>query len=108
MENRTLTIRARVSKREKDLILQRMTQAGITNLSAYAREIMINGQVTIKDFTEIKGVTAQLGKIGSNINQVAKRANESRSVSYEDIRSLMKMLERIHRLLGRELGKLLN
>ena len=83
--NRTKGILVRVSEEEKDLILQRMRQAGITNLSAYTRQMLINGWIIRRDFKELKGLTAQIGRIGSNVNQIAKRANESRIVTQEDI-----------------------
>lgn len=107
-KNRTEILRVRVSRGEKDLILQRMRQAGITNLSGYTRQMLINGQIIRRDFKELKSLTAQIGRIGSNINQIAKRANEARTVSQDEIKFTQKLLQKVYWILSKEVGKVLN
>ena len=84
-----------------------MLQLGTENFGAYARKMLIDGYVIKKDFSELKALTAELGKIGSNINQLAKRANESRNVNAEDIRNILVKQFEIERLVKATLAKLI-
>jgi len=62
-----------VPPEEKEMIHAKMQQLGTGNFGAYARKMLIDGYVIKKDYSEIKKLTAELGKIGSNINQLAKK-----------------------------------
>ena len=79
MENRKRNVQIiiRVTEEERSLIEEKMRQIPTLNLSAYARKILIDGYIITLDLQEVKGHTAQLQKIGVNINQIAKRINET-------------------------------
>ena len=89
------------------MIHAKMQQLGTGNFGAYARKMLIDGYVIKKDYSEIKKLTAELGKIGSNINQLAKRANESRNVDADDIRNMMVKQFEIEKLVKATLSKLI-
>lgn len=97
-----------VSEEEKNLIEEKMLQYGTKNFSAYARKMLINGNVIKYDFRELKELTAQLGKIGSNVNQIAKRANTNRFVYKEDIENVLRKLHEIKLLVNDKVGKLID
>ncbi|NLD49121.1 MAG: MobC family plasmid mobilization relaxosome protein [Clostridiaceae bacterium] len=109
MANRERDIQriVRVSEEENEMINQNMLKIGTVNFSAYARKMLIDGYVVRHDFTELKGLTAELGKIGSNINQIAKRANETRNVYNEDIQDILRKLHEIKVLVNEKVGKLI-
>lgn len=96
-----------VTQEEKEIIQTKMLQLGTGNFGAYARKMLIDGYVIKKDYNEIKKLTAELGKIGSNINQLAKRANESRNVSADEIRNILVKQFEIERLVKASLSKLI-
>jgi hypothetical protein len=96
-----------VTSDEKEIIHAKMQQLGTGNFGAYARKMLIDGYIIKKDYSEIKKLTAELGKIGSNINQLAKRANESRNVDADDIRNMMVKQFEIERLVKATLSKLI-
>ena len=77
---RAVQIIVRVTSEEKAEILKNMESVGISNLSVYARKMMLDGQVIHADFTEIKELSRQLGYLARNINQIALRANETRNL----------------------------
>lgn len=104
---RTLQIKFRVSEEERQMLETKMKQYGTDNMEAYLRKMAIDGYVIKKDYSEIKKLTAELGKIGSNINQLAKRANESRNVDADDIRNMMVKQFEIEKLVKATLSKLL-
>ena len=61
-------------------------------------KILIDGYIITLDLQEVKGHTAQLQKIGVNINQIARRVNSTGSVYQEDIDELKGALDEIWRL----------
>lgn len=85
---RAVQIIVRVTQEEKAEILKNMESVGISNLSVYARKMMLDGQVIHADFTEIKELSRQLGYLARNINQIALRANETRNLYKSDVEDL--------------------
>ena len=87
---RAVEIIVRVTPEEKAEILKNMESVGISNLSVYARKMMLDGQVIHADFTEIKELSRQLGYLARNINQIALRANETRNLYKSDVEDLQR------------------
>lgn len=75
-----------------------MRQIPTLNLSAYARKILIDGYIITLDLQEVKGHTAQLQKIGANVNQIAKRINETGRIYADDIDEIKRVMEEVWRL----------
>ena len=67
-------------------------------MAAYLRKIAIDGYIVQVDHSDIKAMTAEIQKIGVNINQIARRVNSTGSVYQEDIDELKGALEEIWRL----------
>lgn len=65
-----------------------MGQAGVINFSAFAAEMLLRGQVKTYDFSHLKELNAYMGRIAGNINQIAKRCNENKSVNTNDVEQL--------------------
>lgn len=87
---RAVQIIVRVTQEEKAEILKNMESVGISNLSVYARKMMLDGQVIHADFTEIKELSRQLGYLARNINQIVLRANETRNLYKSDVEDLQR------------------
>ena len=87
----------RVTEEERALIEEKMQQIPTLNLSAYARKMLIDGYITL-DLQEVKGHTAQLQKIGVNINQIAKRINETGRIYADDMDEIKRVMEEVWRL----------
>ena len=100
MENRkrNAQIIIRVIEEERALIEEKMQQIPTLNLSAYARKILIDGYIITLDLQEVKGHTAQLQKIGVNINQIAKRINETGRIYADDMDEIKLAMEEVWRL----------
>ena len=73
---RTIQIKFRVTEAERDLILEKMKLVPTRNMEAYLRKIAIDGYIIQVDHSDIKAMTAEIQKIGVNINQIARRLNE--------------------------------
>ena len=100
MENRKRNVQIiiRVTEEERALIEEKMRQIPALNLSAYARKMLIDGYIITLDLQEVKGHTAQLQKIGVNINQIAKRINETGRIYADDMDEIKLAMEEIWRL----------
>ena len=100
MENRkrNAQIIIRVIEEERALIEEKMRQIPTLNLSAYARKMLIDGYIITLDLQEVKGHTAQLQKIGVNINQIAKRINETGRIYADDMDEIKLAMEEVWRL----------
>ena len=100
MENRKRNVQIiiRVTEEERSLIEEKMRQIPTLNLSAYARKILIDGYIITLDLQEVKGHTAQLQKIGVNVNQIAKRINETGRIYADDMDEMKRVMEEVWRL----------
>ena len=100
MTNRTrkIVLRVPVTPEEQELIRQKMALLNTRNFSAYARKMLIDGYVVHIDTTDIRAQTAEIQKIGVNVNQIAKRVNATGSVYQEDIEEIKGVLAEIWRL----------
>ena len=100
MANRTrnIVLRVPVTPEERALIQQKMAQLHTKNFSAYARKMLIDGYIITLDLQEVKGHTAQLQKIGVNVNQIAKRINETGRIYADDMDEIKRVVEEVWRL----------
>ena len=72
-----------------------MKEAGIGNMSAYIRKMTLDGYCVRLDLQDIKELIRLLRICSNNLNQYAKRANETGNIYLADIKDLQKRLERI-------------
>ena len=59
--------------------------SGLGGRAAYMRRVILGGQVLRLDISEIQEPVRLMGTACNNINQLAKRANETRSIYQSDI-----------------------
>lgn len=90
------------------LIQQKMELVGTTNFSRYARKMLIDGFIIRPEYGEIRALANELAAIGRNINQIAKRANETRSIYEEDVEDLRRDFGEVKRAVSEQLVKLIN
>ena len=95
---RTVQIKFRVTEEERAFIEQKMQLVPTRNMEAYLRKMAIDGYIIQIDHADIKAMTAEIQKIGVNVNQIAKRVNATGSVYQEDIEEFKEVLAEIWRL----------
>ncbi len=103
---RDTMLRFRVTPEEREKIEQKMQEYGTDNMAAYLRKMAIDGYVIRLELPEIGDLTGQLGKVGNNINQIARRVNGMGHVGIEEIRLVRKALEEIRDGINRILARL--
>ncbi len=95
MREYTDRVRVWIKPEERKLIERRMKEAGIRNMSAYIRKMAIDGYVIRLDLSDLKEVSRLMGINSNNLNQYAKKANETGSIYLNDIRILQDQHEKI-------------
>ena len=83
------------SEEKWKMIQTKMTQAGTTKISLYARKMLIDGYVIRRDFGELKTLTHELSNLARSINQIALRVNETRSIYAQDVEDLRRDYGRV-------------
>ena len=99
-------IYVRVTKEEWKKIHERMEEAGMKNLSAYIRKMALNGYLVHLVLSDVREVLRLLRISSNNLNQYAKRANETGSIYEADIKDLQKSHREILSLMGDILDRL--
>ncbi len=102
-------ISVRINQQEYDMILEKMKSVGTNDKSAYMRKMLIDGYVISYDFKEVRQLLSELGRIGNNINQIARHANQNNAISQdavEETHQLMKEIKHEVTILYNQLVKL--
>lgn len=92
-ENRDVQFHFMVSGQEAERIRERMAQTGIVNLSAYLRKMAVDGYIIHLDMSDIQEMIRLLRICSNNLNQYARRANETGSIYAADIEDLRTRLD---------------
>ena len=95
---RTVQVKFYVTEEERKLIEEKMKLVPTNNMAAYLRKIAIDGYIIQVDHTDIKAMTAEIQKIGVNVNQIARRVNATGNAYQEDIEEIKGVLAEIWRL----------
>ncbi len=101
-------IYVRVTQEEWNAIHKRMEEAGMRNLSAYMRKMALSGYLIHLDLSDVREVQRLLRISSNNLNQYAKKANETGSIYETDIKELQGMFRRILSMMGEILERLSN
>lgn len=83
--NRSINMGFRVTEEERNMIYRRMKQTKISNLRQFLLKMAIDGRVIYVELESVNECTKLLRNISNNINQIAKRANETGSIYAADI-----------------------
>ena len=87
-EKRKVQLHILVSEQEAALIKERMDKIGTGNLSAYLRKMAIDGYIVKLDLSDVRELSKLLRICSNNLNQYARRANETGSVYAADVADL--------------------
>jgi hypothetical protein len=89
---RPVSLHFRATEEEATEIRARMAEMGITDFGAFSRKMMLEGYHITLDLKDVREMTAMLGRVGNNVNQIARRVNMEGSIyaaDMDDIKSHM-------------------
>ncbi|MCM1334709.1 MAG: MobC family plasmid mobilization relaxosome protein [Bacteroides sp.] len=86
-----------ISDEELTLIQAKMKIAGYKNMSRFLRRIAVYDRIHVYRYDELSldKISAEISKIGTNVNQVAARVNTTGNLYREDVISLHRVLNEI-------------
>ncbi len=96
-EGRTVGLYTKVSPEEKEMIDKKMALLGTGNLRAYLRKMAVDGYIVNLDMECVKELVRLLRSISSNVNQIARRCNETRNLYAQDVEDLRQGYDRVWR-----------
>ena len=97
MGKRTEELKIHISPEDKERIKLKMEDAGVLNMSAYVRKMALDEICIRLDLQDVRQLTVMLRRCSDNLNQYAKRANETGSIYAADIEDLQKRLDESNR-----------
>ena len=81
------------NEEEAALINERLAASGIVSFGAFARKMLIDGYHVNIDLSDVREMVSLLRRCSLNINQIAKRANETRNIYAEDVEDLRRQYD---------------
>ena len=93
---RGIFLRFMVDEKERDLVYKRMEQSGIKSLRAYLLKMAVDGRVIHVELDSVREMVRLLSNATNNINQIARRVNETSSVYAADIKVLRNHYEELY------------
>lgn len=95
MNRRDREVHFVMSEEEIRRMRLKMEELGIHSQSAYLRKMALDGYSVKLDLQDVKEMVSLLRRCSNNLNQYAKRANETGSIYKEDIQDLKVRLDEI-------------
>ncbi len=105
---REIVLRFRVTPEERGMIEEKMAQLGTDNMAAYLRKMAIDGYIVKLDLPELRDMVSLLRRSGNNLNQIARRVNETSRIYATDIECLLENQEKLWSMAKEILGRLAN
>ncbi len=103
---RKIRISVRLTEEEHRLLKEKMARIGVTNQEAFLRKMALDGLVIKLDLPELKQMISLLRYTSNNINQIAKRLNESGRAYETDLAEILEKQDRLWQLANDILMKL--
>lgn len=100
MANRTRTHRNEfhLNDDEQYILDEKFRLSKMKSKSAFLRKLVLYGFVYDVDYSHIREMNAQLGKIGGNLNQIAKRVNTTNTIYKKDMDDIKELMNQIWQL----------
>ena len=90
---REVQLNFRVSPEELALIEQKMAQLGTKNREAYLRKMALDGYVVRLELQELKEMVSLMRYSSNNLNQLARRVNETGRIYDADLEDISRRQE---------------
>lgn len=103
---RNIRISVRLTEEEHRLLKEKMARIGVTNQEAFLRKMALDGLVIKLDLPELKQMISLLRYTSNNINQIAKRLNESGRAYDIDLAEILEKQKQLWQLANDILMKL--
>ncbi len=83
--------------------IERRAEACLTTTSKYLRQVILNAEPTFYDMKEVAPLLNGMRIISNNINQIARKANETNNINADDVEKLRNEVESLSLILSQSL-----
>ena len=99
MANRTRTNRNEfhLNDDEQYILDEKFRLSGMKSKSAFLRKLILYGYVYDVDYSYLRNYNTELGRISSNLNQIAKRINSTGNIYQEDMDEVKELMNEVWR-----------
>ena len=105
-EKRPIRIEFQLTENELEILQESMKVLGIENTSAYVRKMVLNGYILTLNMPELKEMISLQRYTSNNINQIAKRLNETGRIYNDDMEEIKSNQKKLWNGINRILAKL--
>lgn len=88
------------------MIEEKMARFGTTNMAAYLRKMALDGYVVRLELPELREMVSLLRRSSNNLNQIAKRFNETGRIYDTDLEDIRQHQEQLWQKANEILTKL--
>ncbi len=82
---------------EQYILDEKFRVSGMKSKSAFLRKLILYGYVYDVDYSYLRNYNTELGRISSNLNQIAKRINSTGNIYQEDMDEVKELMNEIWR-----------
>lgn len=97
-EKRNIQIHFRLTPSEAERLRTKMKEAGIQSQGAYLRKMVLDGYCVRLDLEDVREMVSLLRRCSNNLNQYARRANETGSIYLADLNDLQERMQQLWQL----------
>ncbi|WP_438832406.1 plasmid mobilization protein [Streptococcus pluranimalium] len=94
----------RLTPEENEQIKRAMKQMDAPSFQYYAKNQLVQGKLVQIDFSELKNLRVAINRIGGNINQIAKHANENQTITPEELLHVLDLLSDLKEMVATKLS----
>ena len=82
---------------EQYILDEKFRLLGMKSKSAFLRKLILYGYVYDVDYSYLRNYNTELGRISSNLNQIAKRINSTGNIYQEDMDEVKELMNEVWR-----------
>ena len=82
---------------EHYILNEKFKISGMKSKSAFLRKLILYGYVYDVDYSYLRNYNTELGRISSNLNQIAKRINSTGNIYKEDMDEVKELMNEVWR-----------
>lgn len=95
MDKKDKRIYIRCTRQEKEIIEDKAARLNYPSTSRFMLDSALNSKQFVEDISGYQRVQAEVNKVGTNINQIAKYVNTYKSVTSDELIAVKKELKKI-------------
>ena len=94
---RTNPVQIYLDDDEQYILDEKFRVSGMKSKSAFLRKLILYGYVYDVDYSYLRNYNTELGRISSNLNQIAKRINSTGNIYQEDMDEVKELMNKVWR-----------